>query len=833
MSRTKKNTQTAKNILLIANAHLDPVWQWEWTDGAGEAISTFRIAAELCEKYPSFIFNHNESILYEWIREYEPSLFARIRKLAAAGRWNIMGGWFLQPDCNMPRGESIVRQILLGKSFFRKEFGQDIKTAINFDSFGHSRGMVQILAKSGFDSYVFGRPMPNVMNLANETFHWCGFDDTSVIAHRFPFWYNALRGQAANIIRERIEQVLPGATSIVLWGMGNHGGGPTKKDLREIEQLIKSSPDNIAHSTPQEYFRLARKSSKALPKVENSLNAWAIGCYTSQIRVKQMHRRLENELYRAEKMASDAWINQGLDYPEEEFVRIMKDLAETQFHDALPGSGIQAVEQATLNKLGHGIEIAEKIRARSFFALAQSQKPAKEGTLPILIYNPHPFPVVQTMDCSFMLGDYSFESYRDIEMRQNGKRIPSQVEQEDSHLSVDWSKKVSFHTRLESGMNRLDCTPIEAKKPVIRNNPKAKSINFKSSTMQVRINKRTGLIDFWKVRGKSYLGPRAVQPVVVEDTADSWQGNKTAFGKEKYRFTLLSRAQAAKAAGVKKPIDPVRIIEDGQVRTVVEAILGWDDSVVVLQYFLHKLSDDIRIHCQVQWNQKSQMLKLRIPVDMPYEDTKYIGQIMYGAEELPRDGHEAVAQQWTGAVCRKQNKAVTIINDGIYASDFDKNGIRLTLLRSPAYTCGDFEDVHEGLPKDRYSPRIDQGYRSYNFYLSAGSVTSQLHTADRRALGRNESPYALCYFPPGTAKKSRPLVITDNPDILISAVKKAHASNHLIVRIFESTGKARSGKLKFSFRRNPVSVTLNPFEIKTLKIHPKSGKYSFTDLMEK
>ncbi|RPH99295.1 MAG: alpha-mannosidase, partial [Calditrichaeota bacterium] len=132
-------------IHLICNAHRDPVWLWRWQDGAAEAISTFRTAAELCEEHEAFIFNHNEAILYEWVRRFEPSLFERIQKLVAQGRWHIMGGWYLQPDCNMPSGESFVRQILTGRRFFKKWFNAEPRTAINFDSFGHSRGLVQIL----------------------------------------------------------------------------------------------------------------------------------------------------------------------------------------------------------------------------------------------------------------------------------------------------------------------------------------------------------------------------------------------------------------------------------------------------------------------------------------------------------------------------------------------------------------------------------------------------------------------------------------------------------------------------------------------------------------
>ena len=143
---------------LLCNAHLDPVWLWRWNEGLAEAISTFRVAADFCEQYDGFVFNHNEALLYEWVEEHEPQLFARIQKLVKDGKWHIMGGWYIQPDCVMTSGESLLTQIRLGQEYFEEKFGVKPTTAINFDPFGHSRGLVQILKKTGFDGYIFMRP---------------------------------------------------------------------------------------------------------------------------------------------------------------------------------------------------------------------------------------------------------------------------------------------------------------------------------------------------------------------------------------------------------------------------------------------------------------------------------------------------------------------------------------------------------------------------------------------------------------------------------------------------------------------------------------------------
>ena len=136
-----------KKVHLICNAHIDSIWQWGWQEGASSALSTFQSAANLLEDF-DYVFNHNESILYEDIEKYAPSLNKTMKEWHKKGKWEPMGGWFLQPDVLLPQGESIVRQIQNGKIYFLREYGQMPKTAVNFDSFGHSRGLVQIIKRT-------------------------------------------------------------------------------------------------------------------------------------------------------------------------------------------------------------------------------------------------------------------------------------------------------------------------------------------------------------------------------------------------------------------------------------------------------------------------------------------------------------------------------------------------------------------------------------------------------------------------------------------------------------------------------------------------------------
>jgi len=822
-----------RTLHLVCNAHLDPVWLWQWEEGAAEALSTFRTAADFCDAYEGFVFNHNEALLYEYIEEYDPELFRRIQRLVEQGKWHIMGGWYLQPDCNMPSGESFVRQILHGQAYFREKFHRISETAVNFDPFGHSRGLVQILAKSGYHSYLFCRPLQEDCSLLDDDFVWIGFDGSRITAHRSSGHYLSQRGAAADKVRQWMDAHPGKHTGLVLWGVGNHGGGPSRVDLNGLETLMRGSPEwEICHSTPESYFEDLHNYAPSLPEVKKSLNPFAVGCYTTQIRVKQKHRQLENELYGAEKICSSAAV-QGLSpYPREQLLEAARDLLFSEFHDILPGSAIEPAEEDALRRLDHGLEILSRVKLKAFFALTAGQPRAREGEIPILVYNPHPYRVCGDFACELQLPDQNRSGKRsEIEVFRSGKRVEAQLEKEMSHLAMDWRKRVVFHAELDAGtMNRFDCRVCAPTEPKSTSRQIEGDFIFESADITVRISGKTGLVDCYRIGGSELLGTGAFCPVVLKDTADPWGMTGHRFGPQTGRFELLSPEQAAERSGIPgSKLPPVRVIEDGEVRTVVEALFAHGCSFLHQRYCLPKHGRELTIEIRVIWNEKDKMLKWSLPC--PWPNSRCIRQVAFGAEELPGSGEEGVFQKWAMIISEKENIALSCINNGIYGLDFCDGTLHMSLLRSPAYSALPSAGKLE-MPEDRFLPRIDQGERKFTFRVRGGGLEERLQSVGREAAAHNEPPFLLSCYPAGVGKTVQSPVELHDRVIELSAFKQAHSGGQYILRLFEPTGKDRSTEIEIPFLGIRKRLRFRGFEVKTCRLDTERRVLSEVSLSE-
>jgi alpha-mannosidase len=822
-----------KKIHLLSNAHLDPVWLWNIDEGVGEALSTFRIAAEFCEEYEGYVFNHNEAILYEWVEKYDPELFENIRKLVKEDKWHIMGGWFLQPDCNMPSGEAMVRQIMYGRKYFYEKFGVLPKVAINFDSFGHSQGLVQILKKSGYEGYIFGRPFEETFPLENETFKWKGFAESDIIAHRAFDHYLTLKGKALDKVNKWESESSDNSIGLVLWGIGNHGGGPSKIDLEMLGEKIAHSDNHIEHSTPEAYFEEIQKSDRNLEERDVSLNPWGVGCYTSQIRIKKLYRELENQLFLTEKMASIAYMNNLMDYPEDDLNGAEKDMLTAQFHDILPGSSVKSAEKASIRLLNHGLEIVNRIKMESFFKLTMFSESGDENNIPIFIFNPHPYEIEKEFECEFQMANQNWKDTTFVpELFKNGEKIEVQLIKEESNLNLDWRKRIVFRDRITPcSVTRYICQMEEKESVDSVSHPfQGKIFKFEGEDLSIVFDTTTGNIKNIQAKGIEYL-KEEIEFLVIQDNADSWGCTVSEFKEVAGKFSLMNPAKGSKYSGIfDGEIESVRLLEDGPVRSVIEAVYEYESSFMTVKYIIPQKGTQLELDIKILWNESDKMLKVKIPTNM--ESARYIGQTMFGNEYLKADGKEKVSQSWVGLFDEKNKKAMTIINNGIYGSDSEEGTLNLSLLRSPAYSALPIKE-RPLLESLGHIERIDQGKREYRLILGLGDKNERLAVIEKESQIMAQSPYILSYYPSEIGKDYETKIIIDSQDIIITALKKAKTSQRMVLRLYNSRNEKIQANMEIkNIFDKKIPLSFLPHQVRTYEIDMEKKEIIETDLIE-
>lgn len=792
-----------KKLHLICNSHIDHVWQWPWEEGASATLSTFQSAVNLAGKF-DYIFCHNEVTVYKYVEKYAPALFESIKQLVKEGKWHIMGGWFLQPDCLMPDGEGIVRQICVGREYFYDKFGVEPKTAINFDPFGHSRGLVQIIAKCGQDSYMFMRPYTEhirmQLELPSECFIWEGYDGSQIKARRVTE-YNSSLGEAVGKIKVDVERFKDEEISLSCWGVGNHGGGPSAKDLADIKKFIEESETEIVHSTPTEYFREVTPTAV----FDKSLISCMPGCYSSMIAVKQKYRELERALYFNEKLMSIASIKGCVEYPTEQFRNVVEDMLNVQFHDMLPGTVVKEGEENAFNYINHGLHELNKIRADGFFGLCKGEPVAEENTYPIIVFNPKAYSDEQFVECemSIIPTDHYEEDFSHIAVYdQEGNRVPAQTIKEGSNLSVDWRKKVVFKAKL----NPLGITRFNAKTEIIPNvkYPVNEDIIFDNGEKRVFINAKTGLIESYVVNGKEYAEGKMFEPYVYADNPDPWaMSNEQLF--DGIGTSPVAMEKLDVPDGVFADLQSFEVIEDGEIYLGAEAFFGYGHNRMRIGYKIYKEGNAVDVDVQFFPCEVNKVTKLHVPtIEGPY-----IGDQMYGTEELYNNGKECIAHDFV-AVNTGTDEYLQIITPTTYASSYKDGEVKITLHRAVTYCAHPMGD-RPLLRENIFIPKIDQAQCNYKFRICISNEES----LQRNALEFAEMPYALNIFPTIDKKTDNGMTIeVDNPCVRIATIKKGEQCDGYVFRLFNNSQKGTNCTLTCGNAKQ--TFAFGKFEIKTV-----------------
>ena len=805
-----------KQIYMLCNAHLDPVWLWQKQEGMAEAISTFRVAADFCEKYDGFIFNHNESVLYEWVEEYEPTLFARIQKLVKEGKWRIMGGWYLQPDCVMPSGESLIRQIEVGNQYFMEKFGVVPQTAVNFDPFGHTRGLVQILAKKGYQHYVFVRPLAII---PEQNFIWEGYDGSQVLGHNVYGTYNSPKGR----VLERVTDMLlnPNEQCLLCWGIGNHGGGPSEEDWNALCTYQQEHPEiQMIPCGFEEYF--ATVDHEKLRVYDGSLMHCMIGCYTSMVRIKQKHRKMENELLICEKMLAAS----NVPYDRKEMKEAEKALLFSEFHDSLPGTMVKRAEEDMLRQMDYGREILAKNCVKAFFRLCEGQPAGKRGEIPVLVFNPNPYSIEQEVEVEFQLEEQNFNEPEVTLARvrtPEGAYLPTQNIKEDCTFHLDWRKRIVFRATLKPmSMNRFDCelyTIAKPRRPIAPCSETETHFLLENDRMQATVNKQTGLLDSYRVDGIDYLKEQSAQICVYEDNEDPWKMQTDGFYQRMGAFSLVSREEANAFNGYpEETLDNVRVVENGEVYTRIQAILRHENSFAVVTYTFPKLDAYIDIKIKFYSNDVNRMYKLMFPTTL--EQSWFAGQTAFGQEELLKEEKEVAYQKWCGLF--EDGKGLVVLNRGTYGGSCKGNELGISLLRTPVYSAHPIYD--RPIAETDYShEHIDMGEREFEYRL-----TTDINNPDAQAEIYNQPVYALSFFPSGTGVRPETSVEITNKNFILTRYDRGE-NNALTLRIYNASEQIQTGTIRFSKQEFPL--TLKPFCFRTLVW--QHGKLERTDDTER
>ncbi|HUT32738.1 MAG TPA: glycoside hydrolase family 38 C-terminal domain-containing protein [Planctomycetota bacterium] len=818
-------------VHMIGNAHIDPVWLWRAEEGFQVVRETCRSALERMEETPGFTFCRSSAATCQWLEEREPELFEQIRQRVAEGRWCIVGGWWEQPDCNIPCGESFVRQALYGKRYFQQKFGVDVRVGYNVDSFGHAGTLPQILKKCGLDTYVFFRPGPHEKTLPAGLFLWQAPDGSQVLACRPPHHYCCGPDEIAERIRQAADQAPLGLGHVMcFYGVGDHGGGPTKANIASILQ-VAADPEgpNAIFSTPQRFFEAVEGERGRLPVVADELQHHARGCYTVVSDIKRMNHECEELLLVAERFAAIATAAFGAEPQQPTLSKAWETVLFHQFHDVLAGTSIpEAYDDAW--------PLLDEVRGTAMRIITESLEEwgrhidTTRGASPITFFNP--------------LG-FDREDVIELEPQEDAPKLALFDEQFNEVPVQRVEGHVVFRTRLRSlgfacyhlstehepqpAASGLVATPtsIENGLVAIELDPKTGGLLALRDKRQTSPLGPLGPLSPLEEKGpKGRKGPKGQERrnllagpgaalVVLRDASDTWSHGVAAFRDEIGRF---------------EPVGPPEIVEKGPVRAAIRVRSRWGDSTAEQTFYLYDAMARIDVCLVVDWHERHKMLKLAFPTAIETPVATFA--VPYGCITRPTNGEEEPVQRWidlSGTV-GGQPAGLALINDGKYGADVLGSEMRLSLLRSPIYA---FHDPRKPEPGVEYQ-YTDQGEHVIRYRLVPHGGSWHDAGVVREAQSLNVPVfYRFEDVQDGTISSYGSAVELKPDNLLLTVLKKAEEGDGLVVRFVETAGRATEARVDIHFAQAAWTGRVGPFEIKTLRFDLEARTAHEVDMMER
>lgn len=765
-------------IHLIGNAHLDPVWLWDRLEGLNEGIATVRAMLRLMEAYPEMTFIRGEASIYEQVRRWDPESFEGIRKMVTSGRWDIVGGNWVQPDTNIPGTEALCRQYDLGMKYFEEHFGIRPTCAWAADSFGHGAGFPEIYAQAGFTDFVFSRPLEGQLPLESSLFWWEGPGGNRILTHRIEGqWYGMERDE----IPRRLETVAKAARASPLrmaalfYGLGNHGGGPSARHLDEIRQWQEAHPEfEVVHSGLHRLMGAFRERMRERgwepPVHKGELNFCLRGCYASSMATKAAYRRAEAASRRAETAAAAAALAGRSPHPEKTVD--WRNLCFNAFHDILPGTSIESATTIQLEAMARLTDEARDIEYDSLLRVAREWKhpdfsaelpPDNPLPQPVLLFNPHPWEFAGIVEVEAPL-DYRPQvarpdTYHSLPVRildETGKDLPFQRLAPRNRFLAEfpWRLNAAVEVKVPAmgfAMIHVGLWPdgFRGNEPKSPESPPAGRI--RNGRLEVVADTDSGRVEVIK-EGKPLFGkPGGLRLRTVADCFGSWGGHYDEPGSDDLQETIEDWK-----------ITHARVLESGPllsrlwVRLSGKSRCGEAD----LEFTLRKHSPHVELTGRLFWNQPGARLKLEMPAG---ESALYE---VPGGSLRRRSLGEVPGGRWVRADAAESKGCFVFASDFVTNFNLGHGRLEATLVRSTAFACDKATDP-VGKPWQRLH---DRGALSFTALLGQDSGPAY------RMGALIENPVGSLNVPDmnGSRTVTKPLLTVEPESIELLGIRKAN-----------------------------------------------------------
>jgi len=684
-----------KKIHLILNAHIDPVWLWPWEASLDELLATCRSACDRLDAHPDIVFTRGEAWVYRQVEMLDPLLFSRIREHIQAGRWEIVGGWWIQPDCNQPSGWAFQKQIALGKQYFQDTFGSFPRIGYNVDSFGHAATLPALMREAGQDRYIMMRPQEHELILPARLFRWRGYENgPEVLTFRIANGYTTRVMELAHI--QTTITNLPGGTehTMAFVGVGDHGGGPTEMQIAWCREHARDIDGwEMIFSSPSRFFDAVAGSADHLPLVTGELQMHAIGCYSVYRPIKTKLRHAEHRMAQAEFAASDpAAIGCGPARLREGWEKVCFN----QFHDTLGGTCLPSAYPAALDQLGLAACIADE--ALQFTLRRKLSALPADHLQRIVLWNSSPQPFSGFVEFEPWLEWNALGAGAGL-LDETGNALLHQfMEQEATSNGL---QRVLFRIALEPG--EMTAIKIMAEG--------AAAAPSRVTAGENRISNNAGIAVTPTALDFNGIASQRPSLELIQDDSDTWS-----HGLDRYSNEIVAAAKWTSRQVVDRGPLMASWIERGTIGDAGELIAEW--RVYADEPFAS-------LDLTVDFRDPHRLLKLTFPLNG--QPQSRLDGILGGSLTRPNDGRELPLRDWTllgdqGAVC-----------PDVYACDATPERLRMTLLRSPLMA---HHEPHSGEPAAARVTVADMGRHRFRFRFYGPGASAEVLEASAITLER-------------------------------------------------------------------------------------------------